>query len=85
MPLVDGILSARMIRIREKESQLQHQSDDREPKSPKPRIPIIAVDNTLDDNSRFDYIQTGYVLAIDIAWMIKVVPSLLQTLIETFV
>jgi hypothetical protein len=67
MPLVDGILSAKMIRICEKESQLQHQSDDREPKSPKQRIPIIAVDNTLDDNCRFDYIQTGYALAVDIA------------------
>jgi hypothetical protein len=28
----------------------------------RPRVPIIAVSASLTENSRFDYVQTGYVL-----------------------
>ncbi len=73
MPLVDGALSARMIRFWEKESSAQSQyrsqqhSDGREI-SPhaqgllsKSRVMIIAVAASLGDENRFDYIQNGCV------------------------
>jgi hypothetical protein len=71
MPLVDGALSARMIRFWEKESSAQsqyrsqQQPDGREvsPQGlvPKPRVMIIAVAASLEDENRFDYIQNGCV------------------------
>ncbi|KUJ09902.1 uncharacterized protein LY89DRAFT_760652 [Mollisia scopiformis] len=60
MPLVDGALSARMIRFWEKESQLRPPSDGREVQSPKQRVPIIAVASEIDNDSRFEYIQSGF-------------------------
>lgn len=61
MPLVDGSLSARMIRFWEKESQHRPPSDDRQTPTPKQRVPIIAVTSELNEDSRFEYIQSGYV------------------------
>lgn len=61
MPLVDGPLSARMIRFWEKETQHRPPSDDRQPRVPKNRVPIIAVTDNLNEDSRFEYIQSGYV------------------------
>lgn len=63
MPLVDGALSARMIRFWEKESQHRPPSDGRDSALPKTRVPIIAVTVLLDEDSRFDYIQNGYVIS----------------------
>jgi hypothetical protein len=61
MPLVDGALSARMIRFWEKETQHRPPSDERQPQVPKNRVPIIAVTDNLNEDSRFEYIQSGYV------------------------
>lgn len=58
MPMVDGILSTRMIRIAEKEFQQRNASNN--PKSMKKRVPIIALSNKFDEENRFDYIQTGF-------------------------
>jgi hypothetical protein len=54
MPLVDGVLSTKMIRHYEKEVE--------ELRRIRPRVPIIAVSASLTENSRFDYVQTGYVI-----------------------
>jgi hypothetical protein len=51
MPLVDGVLSTKMIRHYEKEVE--------ELKRIRPRVPIIAVSASLTENSRFDYVETG--------------------------
>lgn len=51
MPLVDGILSTKMIRRSEKELDGL--------KKTRPRIPIIAVSASLIEDSRFDYLQSG--------------------------
>ncbi|CZR69011.1 related to phytochrome [Phialocephala subalpina] len=64
MPLVDGALSACMIRFWEKESQ--HRTDGRDSVISKARVPIIAVTTSLDDDSRFDYIQNSFD-----GWVIK--------------
>ncbi|KHJ35984.1 putative histidine kinase-group viii protein [Erysiphe necator] len=64
LPLVDGILATRMIRIAEKEAR--HRNDSTATQSLKQRIPIIAISSTLEEESRLDYIQCG----ID-GWAIK--------------
>ncbi|CAD6500859.1 BgTH12-06564 [Blumeria graminis f. sp. triticale] len=56
MPYVDGVLSTRMIRIAEKEAKHRGTST---PQSGRHRVPIIAMSTQLDENSRFDYIQSG--------------------------
>ncbi|KAK0103017.1 Light-sensor Protein kinase [Cadophora gregata f. sp. sojae] len=58
MPLVDGMMSTKMIRIFERELQ--------ELKKIRPRVPIIAVSASLSESKRFDYIQTGFD-----AWILK--------------
>jgi CheY-like chemotaxis protein len=58
MPLVDGALSTRMIRYHEKDL---YDNELREQRLPRPRVPIIAVSASLEEDSRFDYIQSGYV------------------------
>ena len=57
---VDGVLSTRMIRILEKEMKHRRQFQDSNSK----RVPIIAISSVLDEDNRFDYIQTGYVFAL---------------------
>jgi len=54
---VDGVLSTRIIRMLEKEMKHRRQLQDSNSK----RVPIIAVSSFLDEDNRFDYIQTGYV------------------------
>lgn len=61
MPLVDGALSTRMIRYHEKD---QYENELQETQSERPRVPIIAVSASLYENSRFDYIQSGYVYSL---------------------
>jgi hypothetical protein len=58
MPLVDGMLSMKMIRFWERESKNRNTRV----QSPKPRVPIIAVVEELREDKRFEYIQSGYVL-----------------------
>ncbi|KAI1006538.1 hypothetical protein K3495_g1682 [Podosphaera aphanis] len=58
MPFVDGVLSTRMIRIAEKEAK--HRAASEYTPYSKQRVPIIAISYTLDENSRFDYIQSGF-------------------------
>jgi CheY-like chemotaxis protein len=60
MPLVDGALSARMIRNYEKNTQLDGLSKTR------PRVPIIAVSASLTEENRYDYIEGGFD-----AWILK--------------
>jgi len=55
MPLVDGMMSTKMIRRFERELE--------ELRKIRPRVPIIAVSASLSESKRFDYIQTGYVLS----------------------
>jgi hypothetical protein len=52
MPLVDGILSTKMIRRLEKELE--------ESLKTRPRVPILAVSSSLTEDNRFDYLQSGY-------------------------
>ena len=52
MPLVDGVLSTKMIRNYEKEIE--------DLRRIRPRVPIIAVSASLSEENRFDYIQNGY-------------------------
>lgn len=59
MPLVDGVLATRMIRIAEKEAK--HRNDSTALQASK-RVHIIAISNKLEEESRFDYIQCGYVV-----------------------
>lgn len=49
---VDGMLSARMIRMLEKEMKHRDSQNSK-------RVPIIAMSTTLDENDRFDYLQAG--------------------------
>ncbi|RKF76951.1 putative histidine kinase-group viii protein [Golovinomyces cichoracearum] len=58
MPLVDGVLSTRMIRIAEKEAKHRNGSDT--PQIAKQRVTIIAFSSILEEESRFDYIQSGF-------------------------
>ncbi|TQS38651.1 hypothetical protein Golomagni_00840 [Golovinomyces magnicellulatus] len=58
MPLVDGVLSTRMIRIAEKEAKHRNGSDTSQ--TVKQRVTIIAFSSTLEEESRFDYIQSGF-------------------------
>ncbi|POS83390.1 hypothetical protein EPUL_002640, partial [Erysiphe pulchra] len=58
MPLVDGVLATRMIRIAEKEARHRNESTALQPL--KQRVPIVAISNKLDEESRFDYIQCGF-------------------------
>ncbi|KAH7330367.1 putative phytochrome-like histidine kinase PHY2p [Rhexocercosporidium sp. MPI-PUGE-AT-0058] len=58
MPLVDGMMSTKMIRRLERELE--------DLKSIRPRVPIIAVSASLSENKRFDYIQSGFD-----AWILK--------------
>lgn len=58
MPFVDGVLSTRMIRIAEKEAK--HRAASEYTQYSKQRVPIIAISYTLDEESRFDYIQSGF-------------------------
>lgn len=69
MPLVDGSLSARMIRFWEKESQHRLPSDGRDVQTPRQRVPIIAVTSELNNQSKFEYIQSGYVFIPIITYM----------------
>jgi CheY-like chemotaxis protein len=56
MPLVDGMMSTKMIRRFERELEdLKHI---------RPRVPIVAVSASLSESKRFDYIQSGYVLTV---------------------
>jgi CheY-like chemotaxis protein len=55
MPLVDGDLSTRMIRLLEEEAG-------EELRSVRPRVPIIAVSASLTEENRYNYVQSGYVL-----------------------
>jgi CheY-like chemotaxis protein len=56
MPLVDGMMSTKMIRRFERELEdLQHT---------RPRVPIIAVSASLSESKRFDYIQSGYGISL---------------------
>ncbi|XMA11322.1 hypothetical protein WAI453_004113 [Rhynchosporium graminicola] len=58
MPLVDGMMSTKMIRRFERElADLKHI---------RPRVPIIAVSASLSESKRFDYIQSGFD-----AWILK--------------
>lgn len=61
MPLVDGTLSTRMIRFSEKESRHRGHST-RDVQSPLNRVAIIAVASSLQEENRFDYMQSGYVI-----------------------
>ncbi|KAH7383617.1 PHY2, histidine kinase-group VIII protein [Cadophora sp. MPI-SDFR-AT-0126] len=58
MPLVDGMMSTKMIRRLERELE--------ELQEIRPRVPIIAVSASLLECKRFDYIQTGFD-----AWILK--------------
>jgi hypothetical protein len=51
MLLVDGDLSARMIRHYEQELE--------ELRKGRPRVPIIAVTASLTENNRFKYVESG--------------------------
>jgi len=53
MPLVDGDLATRMIRLHEQEVE--------KTSGVRRRVPIIAVSASLTEDNRFNYIQTGYV------------------------
>ncbi|KAL3426371.1 hsp90-like protein [Phlyctema vagabunda] len=57
MPLVDGALSTRMIRYHEQEKYEKVQEPDSKTRR---RVPIIAVSGHLEEDSRFDYIQSGF-------------------------
>lgn len=61
MPLVDGSLATRMIRFSEMESKHRTQLESRFPPTPGYRVAIIAFSEFLQEDSRFDYIQSGYV------------------------
>jgi hypothetical protein len=61
MPLVDGGLSARMIRLLEKESKHRHTAEARDQQISRQRAPIIAVSASLSEENRFEYIENGYV------------------------
>jgi hypothetical protein len=61
MPLVDGTLSTRMIRFMEKELNYRSVSPSPDAQGAKHRVPIFAVSASLYEDSRFDYIQSGYV------------------------
>ncbi|KAL2067218.1 hypothetical protein VTL71DRAFT_1642 [Oculimacula yallundae] len=52
MPLVDGMMSTKMIRRLEQELT--------DPKHIHPRVPVVAVSASLSESKRFDYIQSGY-------------------------
>lgn len=56
MPLVDGDLSTRMIRLYEQELD--------ELRVARPRVPIIAVSASLTEDKRYNYVQSGYVTSI---------------------
>ncbi|CAL3968741.1 unnamed protein product [Diplocarpon coronariae] len=58
MPLVDGLVSTKMIR--------EHESKLEELGSVKTRVPIIAVSASLSEDLRFHYIQSGFD-----AWILK--------------
>ncbi|RKF61719.1 putative histidine kinase-group viii protein [Erysiphe neolycopersici] len=58
MPLVDGVLATRMIRIAEKEAR--HRNDSTTLQNPKQRVHIIAISDKLEEESRFEYIQCGF-------------------------
>jgi hypothetical protein len=58
---VDGVLSARMIRLLEKESKHRSPGEARDSQSSKDRIPIIAMSASLYEENRFEYIESGYV------------------------
>lgn len=53
MPLVDGMLSTRMIR--------QHEGEREELRASRPRVPIIAVSASLAEEKRSEYVRSGYV------------------------
>jgi len=52
MPLVDGYLATKMIRILEKTSEVMTKN--------RARVPIIAVSASLVEESRFEYIECGF-------------------------
>ncbi|KAG4438300.1 hypothetical protein IFR05_006235 [Cadophora sp. M221] len=58
MPLVDGMMSTKMIRRFEREFE--------DLKKIRPRVPIIAVSASLSESKRFDYIESGFD-----AWILK--------------
>jgi len=58
MPLVDGHLATKMIRLLEKTAA--------DPTKLRPRIPIVAVSASLMEENRFEYIECGFD-----AWILK--------------
>ncbi|KAH6719286.1 putative phytochrome-like histidine kinase PHY2p [Leptodontidium sp. MPI-SDFR-AT-0119] len=58
MPLVDGMMSTKMIRRFERELEGL--------KKIRPRVPIIAVSASLSESKRFDYVESGFD-----AWILK--------------
>jgi hypothetical protein len=68
----DDVSSIRMIRSLENNLRKQHQSGARGAQNSKFRVPILALSTSRDEDSRFEYIQNGYVISISIKTFIDV-------------